>query len=659
MQYIPWLIPIAPLVAAILCGGLSLSGSGKHQAHIVAWLGLFVSAVASIFLLFNAPEGNQSVIAAGYTWLNVGAIQVPVALRLDAIAIVQICVVTCVSFLVVVYSKGYMHDDPGYARYFAVFSGFVFCMSMLVLASNLLLLYAFWEGVGLCSYLLIGYWYKKPSAAAAATKAFLVNRVADCGFLIGILSLWYGVGLSGIEVQSALGRLDFETIFRAVEVLSANHPDLLTFIGFMLLMGAVGKSAQFPLHVWLPDAMEGPTPVSALIHAATMVTAGVYLMARMSPLLVYTPDVLVWAGWLGAITALLAALIALFQDDLKRVLAYSTVSQLGYMFIAIGTGVIGDLRSESMMVLAVTAAMFHLMTHAFFKALLFLSAGNVMHAMGDVIDMREFGGLRKVMPVTHGLFLIGAAALAGVPPLAGFWSKDQILGLAATHMDHPEYGWSLTAWLIIGLITALLTATYTFRAYFRTFTGETKVPDQAGDHAHEASPVMLGPMGALALGSLLAGLAVGPTESLRHFIGEVLYLPKEMHAEHESLWLLVLSSCVALAGIGIAWFTTRPGFQPENFGAFGRVFASMGANRFYLDEIYGFLIVAPIQSFGRFIAGWDVWGFDGMWNLLADIPLILGRAARRLQTGIVSNYAIGFAIGVVALIMLVALRGGV
>ncbi len=258
-------------------------------------------------------------------------------------------------------------------------------------------------------------------------------------------------------------------------------------------MGAVGKSAQFPLHVWLPDAMEGPTPVSALIHAATMVTAGVFLMARMSPLLISTPEVLLWAGWLGAITALLAALIALFQDDLKRVLAYSTVSQLGYMFVAIGTGVVGETPNSSMMVIAVTYAMFHLMTHAFFKALLFLSAGNVMHAMGDVIDMREFSGLRKIMPITNILFLIGAAALAGVPPLAGFWSKDGILGLAAANMQHPQYGLSLTCWLAIGLITALLTSVYTFRAYFRTFLGYTKVPAAAGDHAHEAAPVMLSP----------------------------------------------------------------------------------------------------------------------------------------------------------------------
>lgn len=658
MQSLPWLIPIAPLVAAVLCGLLSLGGRGRHHAHWVAWTGLFIAAVCSIVVLSTTPGGATSQLIEGYSWLNIGAIQVPIALRIDSISAVQICVVTCISFLVAVYSKGYMHDDPGYARFFAVFSGFVFAMSMLVLSSNLLLLYAFWEGVGLCSYLLIGFWFHKPSAAAAATKAFLVNRVADCGFLIGILCLWFGVGLSGVPVDSLWGRLNFDTIFEAVPVLATQYPSLLVFIGFMLLMGAVGKSAQFPLHVWLPDAMEGPTPVSALIHAATMVTAGVFLMARMSPLLISTPEVLLWAGWLGAITALLAALIALFQDDLKRVLAYSTVSQLGYMFVAIGTGVVGETPNSSMMVLAVTYAMFHLMTHAFFKALLFLSAGNVMHAMGDVIDMREFGGLRKIMPITNILFLIGAAALAGVPPLAGFWSKDGILGLAAANMQHPQYGMSLTCWLAIGLITALLTSVYTFRAYFRTFLGYTKVPAAAGDHAHEAAPVMLAPMALLAVGSVLAGLAVGPTEKLGHFLGEISYLPEVMHVEHESKVLMLISAVIAVGGIGLAWITTRPGFSAEKFGGVGTGLANLGANRFYLDEIFSILFVAPVQLLGKMVAGWDVWGFDGIWNFVSDFPASMGRSFRQLQNGVTSKYALGFALGVLVLIMLVALRGG-
>ena len=338
MNFLPWLIPVAPLIAAVLCTLLSLGGRGRNNAHWFAWAGLLTAAVISIRMLYSMDGADSIEVVNGYHWMDIGRIQIPIALRFDAIGLVQICVVTCVSFLVVVYSAGYMHGDPGYARFFAVFSAFVFSMSMLALASNLLVLYAFWEGVGLCSYLLIGYWFQRPSAAKAATKAFLVNRIADCGFLIGILTLWYAVGLTSVKPESFFGRLDFDVIFAAVPELVVSQPGMLSFIGFMMLMGAVGKSAQFPLHVWLPDAMEGPTPVSALIHAATMVTAGVYLMARMSPLLQETPEVLIVAGHLGAATALLAALIALFQDDLKRVLAYSTVSQLGYMFMGIGSG---------------------------------------------------------------------------------------------------------------------------------------------------------------------------------------------------------------------------------------------------------------------------------------------------------------------------------
>ena len=478
-ETLAWLIPIAPMLACIACTAMSFSGAARQLAHWPAWIGLGVAAVCSVILLFTFDSSTTISVLPWYDWLNIGKVKLTVGLQLDSLSLMQICVVTVVGWLVVMYSPGYMHGDPGYARYFAVFSGFVFAMAMLALASNLLVLYAFWEGVGLCSYLLIGFWYQRPAAAKAATKAFLVNRIADCGFLFGILLLWYGVSLVTTDA-GVISRLDYHFLFDAnnnvIGLLAEKYPSLLTTVSALLLVGAIGKSAQFPLHVWLPDAMEGPTPVSALIHAATMVTAGVFLMCRMSPLIVQAPEVLLVTAWIGGITALLAATIALFQDDLKRVLAYSTVSQLGYMFMGVGCGATGP----DVMALAVTAAMFHLATHAFFKALLFLSAGNVMHAMGDVIDMREFGGLKRVLSKTHWLFLIGAAALGGLPLLAGFWSKDNILALVARAAKESPYSGSFNILLMIGLVTAFFTAVYTFRAYFRTFHGAEKLPKAAG-----------------------------------------------------------------------------------------------------------------------------------------------------------------------------------
>ncbi len=332
MSNVVWLVPLAPLIGMLIGIALCLSKKGTEQAHIPTILGLAVAAVTSLYLLFTTEGGVHVAVTEGYTWLKLGRLEVPITARLDGIGLAQLNVVTFISLLVAIYARGYMHGDPGYSRFFAIISGFVFSMVMLVLAGNLLVLYAFWECVGLCSYLLIGFWYQRPSAAKAATKAFLVNRLADCGFLVGILLLWYGIGLLGVAPDASLARLNFDNIFKLCHCWRESIQIFSGWVGFFLLIGAIGKSAQFPFHVWLPDAMEGPTPVSALIHAATMVTAGVYLLARMSPLLMLTPSVLLIAGWLGAITAVLGGLIALFQDDLKRVLAYSTVSQLGYLF---------------------------------------------------------------------------------------------------------------------------------------------------------------------------------------------------------------------------------------------------------------------------------------------------------------------------------------
>src|SRR3954452_20978592 len=493
-----WLIPIMPLAAAVLTalfGPFAL----RQRSHLPCWFALVVSMVCAYVVLFSiVPAGfteqeSRAALASGYQLMNVGGMDVRVDIRADAITAIMLAMVTTVSLLVSVFAAGYMHGDPGYPRFFAFFSLFVFSMCMLVLASNFILLYVFWEGVGLCSYLLVGFWYQRPSAAAAAKKAFVVNRIGDFGFLIGLFLIW--TTFHSVDFAAVLGRPD------QIAQVNAALPGRITFICLLLFLGACGKSAQFPLHVWLPDAMEGPTPVSALIHAATMVTAGVYMVARCTPLYVHAPAAQMVVSGIGAITALLAALIALTQNDLKRVLAYSTVSQLGYMFMALGAGIV-TADDANTATLATTAGMFHLFTHAFFKALLFLAAGSVMHAMGDVIDMRRFGGLRRALPITHWTFLCGAAALAGVPLLSGFWSKDEIFAVLYTAAHVPGREGFYGCILAIAVLTAFLTAFYTFRAYFMTFWGEERFPSEAGHHPHEAPPVMAWPLRILAVFAL-------------------------------------------------------------------------------------------------------------------------------------------------------------
>jgi NADH-quinone oxidoreductase subunit L len=651
MSNLVWLIPLAPLIATVVGFGLCLanrqSASRTEIAHLPTWIGLAIAAGICLMTLLSTTVGEGEVrIAAGYNWLSIGKVQIPIEIRLDSIGLVQLTVVTCISLLVAIYARGYMHGDPGYARFFAIISGFVFAMVMLVLASNLLVLYAFWEGVGLCSYLLIGYWYQKPSAANAATKAFLVNRLADTAFLAGILLLWYGVGqTTSPEANGTLARLNFDVIFSSLTQLAEKQPTLMLWVGFLLLIGAIGKSAQFPFHVWLPDAMEGPTPVSALIHAATMVTAGVYLLARMSPLLAYTPEVLQVAGWLGAITALLGGTIALFQDDLKRVLAYSTVSQLGLLFMAFGVGVYGDVLPY-----AVIAAMFHLLTHAFFKALLFLTAGNVMHAMGDVIDMRQFSGLRGILPKSHWLFLIGGLALAGAPPLAGFWSKESILGILAANTQDGQRGTLFTTWLVMGLASALLTGIYTSRAYFRTFWGPVRTPSEAGDHPHEATPVMLAPLYVLALGSLLVGAVVHFSGALDSYLLPMNQLEHAAKAPHAGGWLALASIAIVVIGCWVGYFWTK---QSSSDARPATGLLAVAANRFYLDELFGFIIVAPLQMLANFVGYFDTQVVDGFLRKFSAVPQVLGGRLRKLQTGVISSYAVSMVLGIILLVTLV------
>ncbi|MBU6173574.1 MAG: NADH-quinone oxidoreductase subunit L [Planctomycetes bacterium] len=645
-----WLVPLSPLVGCVLCAILAFRGD-KRIAHFPAIVSLVLSALASLCLvLYNAEGETGTTTFEGYRYLHVGSLTLDIALKVDTLCLTLLCIVTCISTMIAIYSRDYMHDDPGYARYFAVFCGFVFSMTMLVLSHNLLMMYAFWEGVGTCSYLLIGYWYRKPSAARAATKAFLVNRIADCGFLFGILLLGYAMGLlPDAAKDSYFARLNFNSIFEALPTLASQHPDLLVWIGTLLMVGAIGKSAQFPFHVWLPDAMEGPTPVSALIHAATMVTAGVYLMARLSPLMEYTPSVLSLVGWLGAITAFIAAFMALFQDDLKRVLAYSTVSQLGYLFMALSAGSV-----KGLMVVAVTAAMFHLVTHAFFKALLFLAAGNVMHAMGDVIDMRRFSGLKRILPKTHILFLIGAAALAGLPPLAGFFSKDSILAVLFDASSDGEYGFQFKVLLGIGFLTALMTAVYTAKAYFRTFHGEELVPEEAGHHAHESTQVMLAPMAVLALGAVIVGGVLGPTQVLSNYLAKTPAL--ESHGEHhESVWIMVASAIVGVLGCSLGFLLSKQDPNTKLQGFVGAL-QDWGRERLYIDWAYSKFIVLPLELLAGALAWLDTHLVDALAMRVADLPRIIGLLGQRNQNGRVPSYTFVTAVGVALVALWIVLR---
>jgi proton-translocating NADH-quinone oxidoreductase chain L len=638
-QYL-WTIPLFPLAGAISCalmGGRRL----RRVSHLPCVLGAFLSCAVVLTLLATLPPESANMRSATATWFAIGPVNVELALFLDPLSAIMLVGVTFIGAWIAVFSIGYMHNDEGYARYFSFVSLFLFSMTLLVLADNFVLLFAGWEGVGLCSYLLIGHWYFKPSAAAAARKAFLVTRLGDVGLILGFFLLW---SINGNH------RFDFEgVVSRRLMGPIDQHHSTVVLACLLILCGAIGKSAQFPLYVWLPDAMEGPTPVSALIHAATMVTAGVYLVARCMPLFVLYPEVQLTVACIGAFTALLAAVIALTQNDLKRVLAYSTVSQIGYMFLALGTA------GKSLALFAVAAAMFHLFTHAFFKAVLFLSAGSVMHAMGNVIDMRRFSGLRKVMPVTHLTFLCGAGALAGLPLLSGFWSKDMIFESVLQASRGGEYGAIYEVLFWSALLTAGLTAFYTFRAYFRTFWGETKIPPEAGEHAHESPAVMTVPLIILAVGAVFIGIVIEPfthwfsgfldgSDALRRASGGK--KPKE-HLD----WLLMAgSSFVAISGAALAWwmYYRRPGSAAALAHAIPRWYHA-SLNRFYVDEIFNVLIVQPLNFLALVAKGTEALIFD-LVRLIAVIPRGMGQAIRPLQNGLLQFYALTTAMGVAAFI---------
>ncbi len=672
-----WLIPALPLFASFLIFFLGPKVL-RRFSHWPCVLAIAASCALSVMALLAVRDASHhsnnpfdAVMDAShhsnntfapvryFNWIEAGNFHADYSLRADPLSTVMLVMITFVGTLIAIFSAGYMKDDPGYPRFFAEVALFIFSMTTLVLADNFLVLFLGWEGVGLCSYLLIGFWFKKPAAADAARKAFLVTRIGDVGMLIGLFVLWINTGY----------RLDFQGVFDYAPQLSSG---VLFASCLLLFCGAAGKSAQFPLHVWLPDAMEGPTPVSALIHAATMVTAGVYLLARCTPLFMLAPDAQLVVASIGAFTALMAALIALTQNDLKRVLAYSTLSQLGYMFLALGCG----LRTEgnSLVTFAVVAAMFHLLTHAFFKALLFLSAGSVMHAMGGVIDMRRFSGLRKVLPVTHATFLCGALALAGFPFLSGFWSKDEILAVAREAGHHHS---AYTVLFFSAVLTAGLTAFYTFRAYFRTFWGEQVVPPEAGTHghddeetahghshahghdiatghggvAHESPPLMTVPLMVLAVFALAIGGVLGPTHLFGHFVEKTPWFP-EAPKHEENVVLMVTSSLIALAGIALAWLMyVKRTDLPGKLAASMQGVYQLSLNKFHFDELYGAFILGPLAVLTHTIRLVDYFLVDGLVDLIGQVPRLFGWLFRPVQNGLVQFYALAMMLGLTVFLL--------
>jgi NADH-quinone oxidoreductase subunit L len=615
MSRLVWLIPLFPLLGTLvnLFFGRAL-GRFAHWIAVPA-LGLaFLSACAVFARVWN----GETYVGDLAPWIAAGGFKAPITAQVDQLTAVMLLVVTGVGFLIHLYSVGYMHGDDGFARFFTYLNLFVFSMVMLVLAGNFLLLYVFWEAVGLCSYLLIGFWYERKSAADAGKKAFIVNRVGDFGFGLGIMLIW-----------TTFGTLSYGEVFAKADA-SVSAGTYLA-IALLLFMGACGKSAQLPLYTWLPDAMEGPTPVSALIHAATMVTAGVYMVARCHKLFEMAPVSLEVVAWVGGLTAVFAATIGLVQTDIKRVLAYSTISQLGYMFVAVGVG-------------AYAAGIFHLVTHAFFKALLFLGAGSVIHGLGGEQDLRKMGRLAPKMLTTTLTFLVGAAGLAGLPLLAGFFSKDAILA-ATLHEGHRV----LFALLLAG---AFMTAFYTFRLVFLAFFGASRMSHEVAHHVHESPAVMTVPLIVLAVLTAVSGLWLGVETSegtpFARFLAPVFPVAAATH----DLIVPALSVVAAVAGVLLAWvmYGRRP-VRADDIGHPKNALHALLLNKYYVDEIYDALIVMPIYRVCQWCARtFDLGVIDGAVNGMGRAVIASAQGLRRLQTGFVMNYALTMLVGAVAIV---------
>lgn len=641
-----YLIPLIPFIGFLINGLFGKRTS--HSAGIIASSAVGLSFVLSIIAfmeLLGVPPESRSFNPEYYTWVAAGDLVVKVGMLLDPLSGIMILVVTGVSFLIHIYSIGYMHGDPGYSRYFAYLNLFVFFMLVLVLGDSYPLMFIGWEGVGLCSYLLIGFWFTDKSKADAGKKAFIVNRIGDFGFLIGVFLIF-----------TTFGTLSFSGVASAVTTTTVSSA-VFFWITLSLFLGATGKSAQIPLYVWLPDAMAGPTPVSALIHAATMVTAGVYMVARNSFLYVMAPEVLSIVAWVGVLTAFFAATIALVQNDIKKVLAYSTVSQLGYMFVGCGVG-------------AFAGGVSHLMTHAFFKALLFLGSGSVIHAIhhahshagfhGDPQDIRYMGGLRKQMPTTYWTFLIACLAIAGIPGLSGFFSKDEIIWKAFAN-GHAAVG-------VIAIIAAGMTAFYMFRLLYLTFHGEFRGGKGQFEHVKESQKVMTFPLQVLGILSIIGGWLMIPHALGGHMQFEKFLEPSFSVAEHLvqanaeaehaahslSFEYTIMGISVLMAILGIlwarAWYIKNPD-APKRLASRFKLLHKGALNKWYVDEIYNFAVIETVRGLADGAWNWfDKPVVDGMVNGTAKAIGGISEALKRIQTGLVSNYALMMAIGMVVLV---------
>ncbi|MFY4729068.1 NADH-quinone oxidoreductase subunit L [Nitrospira sp. BLG_2] len=645
------LIPVFPLLAVVV-NGLFGHRYSHDMAHRLAWGSVGLSFLCTIGVFTDVMRTGASHEVIVYQWIFGGDLTVDLAYLVDPLTCAWLLVVTGVGFLIHVYSVGYMHGETGFTRFFTYMNLFMVSMLLLVMGNNYVVLFIGWEGVGLCSYLLIGYYYDKESAAKAASKAFVVNRIGDAGFLVAIFLVF-------INFKT----LDYTKVF--AQVGQQLSPDMATAIALCLLVGAIGKSAQLPLHTWLPDAMEGPTPVSALIHAATMVTAGVYMIVRNHAIFDLSPFAMSMVAFIGGGTALFAATIGLVQTDIKRVLAYSTVSQLGYMFLGCGIG-------------AYTASVFHVMTHAFFKALLFLSAGSVIHALSGEQDIRKMGGLSSRIPWTHRLFLTGTIAIAGLPPLAGFWSKDEIMAHAFINQHYLLYS--------MAAVGALLTSFYMFRLAYLTFYGSSRMDPHTAEHVHESPMVMVAPLMVLAFLSIVGGVILGfPPEHgwLHGFLGPVVGVRGEHEASAGMVVLLMsIAIVIALLGWGLAHFlyvvspTTSEDWA-KRFSAAYRILL----NKYYVDEFYDVIFVEPLKRLGAMLDWFDRTVIDGLvrgvgrltdwgasastWcekyivyaglNVIGYGNHLAAREGRKIQSGMVHHYAAIIVAGLFLLVLVVQL----
>ncbi|MDI1471423.1 MAG: NADH-quinone oxidoreductase subunit L [Thermodesulfovibrio sp.] len=618
------LFPLAGFLFNILLGRFV-------STKLVSWVGnlsVFGSLVFSLFAISEVFQG-KTIEYNLYTWILSDDLKISFGYLIDQLTAVMLFVVCFVGWLIHVYSVGYMHGDPGYPRYFAYLNLFVFSMLVLVMGNNLVMLYFGWEAVGLCSYFLIAFWYQKKSASDAGKKAFIVNRIGDFGFAIGIFLLFISVyTLNYTDVFQKIPELQGKT----VNILGW-HVDLITLIALLLFCGAIGKSAQIPLYVWLPDAMEGPTPVSALIHAATMVTAGVFMVSRLGPLYNLSETALAVVAITGAVTAFYSATIGLVQRDMKRIIAYSTISQIGYMFAACG-------------VVAYGAGVFHLYTHAFFKALLFLGAGSVMHAMAGQLDIYKMGGLKKKMPITYITFLIAALTISGIPGLSGFFSKEEILLYAfASSKPYGKFVWLLLT------ITAALTAFYTFRIVFVAFHGKFRGTKEEFKHVHESPSVMTIPLIVLAIGSILVGYF-----SVPHFLEPLLGESKLAISHEQKNIVMVVSIIAGLLGITLAWYMyiAKPTIPEKLTNTFKGVYKVLW-NKYYVDELYSLLFVKPtLWLSDKFIEKFtDIKIIEGIVNGVPALIYKIGSLIRPVQTGQLQQYAIFMILGIIVFVLVI------